>query len=118
VNGLDLGKPYTVQNYPLGSNAATGLPWSPATDGLRNLIGSVGRDGTVTVWATTSTVSGNGDTGADPNKLVAIRDKLKNTGPAVAANANFVTLSSAKFGEVLHGVSFTPGTDAGRDDTH
>ena len=117
-NGLDLGKPYTVQNYPLGSNAATGLPWSPATDGLRNLIGSVGRDGTVTLWATTSTVSGNGDTGADPNKLVAIRDELKNTLPAAAANANFVTLGSARFGEVLRGVSFTPGTNDGRNGTH
>jgi hypothetical protein len=113
---LDLGKPYTVQNYPLGSNAATGLPWSPATDGLRNLIGHVGRDGTVTVWATTSTVSGNGDTGADPNKLVAIQDELKKTGPAIAANAHFVTLRSANFGEVLRGVSFTPGTDVGTND--
>jgi hypothetical protein len=115
-NGLDLGKPYTVQNYPIGSNAATGLPWSPATDGLRNLIGHVGRDGTVTVWATTSTVSGNGDTGADPNKLVAIQDALKKTGPAIAANAHFVTLRSANFGEVLRGVSFTPGTDVGTND--
>ena len=33
-------------------------------------------DGTVTIWAITSTVSGNGDQGADPNKLVAITDGL------------------------------------------
>lgn len=61
-------------------------------------------------------MSGNGDTGADPNKLVAIEDELKNTGPAVAANAHFVTLRSASFGEVLRGVSFTPGTDVGTND--
>ena len=46
--GLNLGVPYTVKNYPTGNNAATGLPWSPATDGLRNLTGHVNRDGTVT----------------------------------------------------------------------
>jgi hypothetical protein len=41
--------------------------WSPATDGLRNLAGRVHRDGTVTIWPITSTVSGSGDRGADPN---------------------------------------------------
>ncbi len=68
--GLDLGQPYTVRGYPTGDNAATGLPWAPATDGLRNLTGQVNRNGTVTIWAITSTVSGSGDQGADPNKLV------------------------------------------------
>ncbi len=46
-------------------------PWSPATDGLRNFTGRVDRDGKVTLWAVTSTVSGNGDIGADPNRLVS-----------------------------------------------
>jgi hypothetical protein len=107
--GLNLGTQYTVPRYPTGSNAATGLPWAPATDGLRSLTGRVEDDGTVTLWAITSTVSGDGDVGADPNKLVVTRDVLKNTGPA--ANEKFVTLRSAGFGEVLRGVSFTPGTD-------
>ena len=71
--------PYTVPGYPTGDNAATGLPWAPATDGLRNITGRVNRDGTVTIWAITSTVSGGGDQGADPNKLVAITDKLAAT---------------------------------------
>jgi len=66
--GLNLGVPYTVKNYPGGQNAATGLPWSPATDGLRNLVGRVNRDGTAMIWAITSTVSGNGDRGADPSE--------------------------------------------------
>lgn len=110
-NGLNLGKPYTVHGYPMGSNAATGLPWSPAADGLRNLTGRVLRDGSVAIWAITSTVSGNGDVGADPNKLVAIRDVLKNTTPAMAARSSFVTIREAEFGEVLRGVSFAPGSD-------
>ena len=109
--GLNLGQPYTVRNYPTGTNAATDLPWSPATDGLRQITGRVDGDGRVTIWAVTSTVSGGGDTGADPDKLVAVRDELSNTIASNAADEHFVTLRSAKFGEVFRGVSFTPGTD-------
>ncbi|AME26983.1 hypothetical protein [Burkholderia sp. PAMC 26561] len=115
VDGLGLGKPYSVHGYPMGSNAATGLPWTPATDGLRNIVGHVGRDGIVTVWATTSTVSGNGDTGADPNRLVAVQDVLKDK--SAAEHLRFVTLRSAGFGEVLRGVALTPGTELG-DNEH
>jgi hypothetical protein len=109
--GLNLGTQYTVPGYPTGSNPATGLPWAPATDGLRSLTGRVEGDGTVTLWAITSTVSGDGDVGADPNRLVVTRDVLKNTTAASATNEKFVTLRTAGFGEVLRGVSFTPGTD-------
>jgi hypothetical protein len=56
-DGLALGVPYTVPGYPGGDNPATGLPWAPATDGLRNITGRVNPDGTVTIWAITSTVS-------------------------------------------------------------
>jgi hypothetical protein len=112
--GLDLGVPYTVAGYPTGTNSATGLPWSPATDGLRNLTGHVNHDGTVTIWAITSTVSGSGDRGADPNKLVAINDQLNAT--SLPAHESFVTLRTARFAEVLRGVSFTPGTDRDDDD--
>jgi hypothetical protein len=108
---LGLGVPYTVAGYPSGSNAATKLPWSPAADGLRNITGRVGRDGKVTIWAITSTISGNGDTGADPNRLVAVEDRLENTDSGVAAQERFHTLRTAKFGEALRGVSFTPGTN-------
>jgi hypothetical protein len=106
--GLNLGTPYTVKGYPTGDNAATGLPWAPATDGLRNVTGRVNRDGSVTIWAVTSTVSGSGDQGADPNKLVAITDDPTATAPG--AHEQFTTVRSAGFGEVLRGVSFTPGT--------
>src|SRR5262249_44215053 len=108
--GLNLGQPYTVAGYPSGTNAATGLPWSPATDGLRNITGRVDPDGTVTIWAVTSTVSGSGDQGADPNRLVSITDDPGAT--ALPAGERFTTADSAGYGEVLRGVSFTPGTGA------
>jgi hypothetical protein len=113
--GLGLGAAYAFpgsQNYPTGINPATGANWAPVTDGLRNITGRVNADGTATIWAVTSTASGNGDPGADPNKLVRITDLLANTNPAVAAGEMFVTVRSAGFGEVLRGVSFTPGTFA------
>jgi hypothetical protein len=107
TGGLDLGAPYSVRGYPTGTNPATGLPWAPATDGLRNITGRVNPNGTVTIWAVTSTVSGDGDQGADPNKLVAVTDKLA----ALTAPAeSFRTVRAAGSGEVLRGVSFTPGT--------
>lgn len=110
TSGLNLGAPYTVSGYPTGNNAATGLPWSPATDGLRNINGQINGDGTVTIWAITSTVSGNGDQGADPNKLVVVTDAL--TATTLPPTESFNTLRTAGFGEVLRGVSFTPGTGA------
>jgi hypothetical protein len=110
TSGLQLGVPYTVHGYPTGTNAATSLPWAPATDGLRNLQGQVNRDGTVTVWAITSTVSGGGDTGADPNRLVVVNDRLANTSTTVAAKERFSIVRQAGFAEVLRGVAFAPGT--------
>ncbi|HSY97326.1 MAG TPA: hypothetical protein VK793_17010, partial [Steroidobacteraceae bacterium] len=101
--GLNLGIPYTVKGYPAGDNAVTGLPWAPATDGLRNITGRVNRNGTVSIWAITSTVSGGGDQGADPNKLVQITDDLAATAPG--AHEQFATVRSAGFGQVLRGVS-------------
>ena len=103
-NGLNLGQPYAVNNYPPSLN--------PATDGLRNLAGRVNTDGTVTLWAITSTVSANGDQGADPNKLVTITDVLANTDPTVAATEKFSTLKTAATGEVLRGVALAPTAGA------
>jgi len=115
-NGLDLGQPYTVPGYPTGLNTGpggTGGPWSPATDGLRALTGRVGRDGVATIWAVTSTVSGSGDTGADPDKLVAITDPVNAT--TLAPWERFRTVRTSKFGQLFRGVSFTPGTDTDSD---
>jgi hypothetical protein len=107
-SGLNLGTPYTVPGYPTGINSATGLPWAPATDGLRNITGRVNPNGTVTIWAVTSTVSGGGDQGADPNKLVEITDKPGATAPA--SGERFQTVVPARYDQVVRGVSFTPGT--------
>jgi hypothetical protein len=119
-NGLDLGTPYSVSpdakgdSYPTGLNttdAGSGLPWSPATGGLRNLTGRVNSNGTVSLWASTSTVSGSGDQGADPNKLVQITDDLGSTSPsAKVAHEKFSTVVQATDGQVVRGVAFTPGS--------
>jgi hypothetical protein len=104
-NGLSIGVPYTVHT-PSG---ATPYP-STAPGGLRNITGRVNGDGTVDLWAITSTLSTSGDQGADPNQLVFITDHLKNTDPAHAAHEQFKILRTAKYGEVLRGVSLTPGS--------
>jgi hypothetical protein len=99
-NGLNLGQQYGIANYPPSLN--------PATAGLRNITCRVNSDGTVTIYAITSTVSTNGDEGADPNKLVMINDVLANTSPAAGASERFTTIETASYGQVLRGVSFTP----------
>jgi hypothetical protein len=108
--GLDLGDPYTVTGYPVGDNAATGLPWAPATDGLRNINGRVDADGTVTIWGVTSTVSGSGDQGADPDQLVSITDRPAAAAPA--SNEQFETVVAPTYAQVVRGVSLTPGSSA------
>jgi hypothetical protein len=108
-SGLSLGTPYyTISGYPTGNNSVTGKPWAPATDGLRNLTGRVNANGSATIWAVTSTVSGSGDQGADPNKLVSITDNLNAT--TLPTSESFSPVDNAGYAEVLRGVSFTPGT--------
>jgi hypothetical protein len=68
---------------------------------------------TVTLYAITSTVSTNGDQGADPNKLVKVSDRLDATtlptgGEDDERVGHFVTIRSAKAGEVFRGVAFAP----------
>jgi hypothetical protein len=101
-DGLNIGVPYSVPNYPTSLN--------PATDGCRNLTGEVNENGTVDIYAVTSTVSTNGDQGADPNKLVKVTDLLKATTLPSGNDffSHFVTIRSAKAGEVLRGVTFAP----------
>jgi hypothetical protein len=102
--GLNLGVPYAVPNNP---TSGPNIYPNPFTDGLRQLTGRVNRDGTVTLYAVTSTVSTAGDQGADPNKIVAITDNLSFTTAtqAAAAEETFTTVRSAVYGEVLRGVA-------------
>jgi hypothetical protein len=101
-NGLDIGVQYSVDNYPSSID--------PATGGCRNIAGRVNRDGTVTIWAITSTVSANGDNGADPNKLVKVTDLISATSVASAGSwlDTFHTVRAARAGEVLRGVALAP----------
>jgi hypothetical protein len=104
-DGLDIGVPYSINHYPTSLN--------PATGGCRNIAGSHNGDGTVTIYAITSTISANGDTGADPNKLVKMTDRASDTTlpPASGDLGHFVTIRSAEAGEVLRGVALAPGDD-------
>ena len=105
-NGLNIGVPYGVPFYPTALN--------PATDGCRGITGKVNRDGTVEIYAVTSTVSPSGDQGADPNKLVKAIDVLDATSLPSPNNPfsffldRFFTLRTARFGEVFRGVDFAP----------
>ncbi len=107
-DGLNIGVPYRVANYPAALD--------PATGGCRNITGQNNDDGTVTIYAVTSTVSSNGDTGADPNKLVKVTDRVSDT-TLPAANSylgRFTTIRSARAGEVFRGIALAPtGSNGG-----
>jgi hypothetical protein len=101
-DGLNIGVPYGIRDYPASIN--------PATGGCRNIAGRHNGDGTVTVFAITSTISANGDTGADPNKLVKVTDRVSDsTLPTSNHLGHFTTIRSAKAGEVFRGVALAPG---------
>jgi hypothetical protein len=109
-DGLNIGVPYSVADYP------TAL--SPATGGCRNITGKVNHDGTVDIYAVTSTLSASGDQGADPNKLVKVTDRLSATTLPAGGDhdrdsslGHFVTLRAARAGEVLRGIAFAPSSD-------
>jgi hypothetical protein len=100
-NGLHIGIPYSVEDYPTALN--------PATGGCRNMTGQQNHDGTVTIFAVTSTVSNSGDQGADPNLLVKVTDRLDATSlPSGDSLGHVKVIRRAKSGEVFRGVSFAP----------
>ena len=115
-DGLNIGMPYSIANYPAALN--------PATDGCRNITGQHNHDGTVTIYAATSTISTNGDQGADPNKLVKVTDLLSATTLPTGDGdhdgddriGHFVTIRSAKAGEVFRGVALAPKDHDDNDD--
>jgi hypothetical protein len=111
-NGLNIGVQYGVDHYPASID--------PATGGCRNITGRVNRDGTATIWAITSTVSANGDNGADPNKLMKVTDLISATTLPSAGSrlGRFETIRSARAGEVFRGVAFAPTRDDDDDRDH
>jgi hypothetical protein len=125
-DGLNIGVPYGVANYPIDLN--------PATGGCRGIAGHVHRDGIVTIYAVTSTISASGDQGADPNLLVKVTDRLdattlpKGDGDKVRDSrkgdrdrdrdsiGHFVTIRSAQAGEVFRGVALAPEDHEGAEE--
>jgi hypothetical protein len=115
-DGLNIGVPYSVRNYPAALD--------PATGGCRNITGRHNGDGTVSIYAVTSTISANGDTGADPNKLVKVTDRVSDTTLPAGDGDNdrddaighFVTIRWAQAGEVFRGVAFAPNSHDQGDD--
>ncbi|HTW79176.1 MAG TPA: hypothetical protein VME23_06530 [Terracidiphilus sp.] len=100
-NGLNLGVPYSVANYPTSIE--------PATGGCRNITGQVNWDGTATIYAITSTISLNGDNGADPNQVVKVVDRISDTQPSTDPLLDtFWTIRPARAGEAYRGVAFAP----------
>ncbi len=83
-------------------------PWPAVTTiGLRNLAGVVNDDGTVTLWAATSTSSASGDNGADPNKVVRITDRVSAT--TLTGNITretFTTIAGPTYGTAYRGVAY------------
>lgn len=105
LKGTLIGSSYTVN----GTGALAGYSLSTTTDGLRNLTGKVNSDGSVTLYAVTSTEGSLlGDSGADPNQVVAINDTLANTSGAAAAGENFTVVDTAALGQVYRGVDVAP----------
>lgn len=101
-DGLNIGVPYSIPWYPAALN--------PATGGCRNIAGRHNEDGTVTIFAITSTISANGDTGADPNKLVKVTDRVSDTTLPAGDDrlGHFMTIRSATAREVFRGVALAP----------
>jgi hypothetical protein len=107
-DGLNIGTPYGVDGYPAELN--------PATGGCRSITGRVRDDGSVELFATTSTISPSGDQGADPNLLVKVIDRLDATTLPSGDSGHdwgepigrFRVIRAARYGEVFRGVDFAP----------
>jgi hypothetical protein len=89
------------------------------TIGLRNLSGLVNKDGTVTLWAATSTSSASGDNGADPNRVVEITDEVAATAlTGQVARETFRSIAGPTYGTVYRGVAYVAAADRDRGFGH
>lgn len=114
-NGL-IGTTYTTS----GTNGGVAGTWPTVTTiGLRDLASRLNADGSVSLFAATSTKSASGDNGADPNEVVTITDLLSAT--SLPAAETFAVFDGPQYGLRYGGVALAavpePGTwgpDAGR----
>jgi hypothetical protein len=105
LKGSLIGSSYTVN----GAGSLAGDSLTTTVDGLRNLTGQVNANGTVTLYAVTSTEGSLlGDAGADPNQIVAITDTLADTQASQVTGENFTVLDTAALGQVYRGVALAP----------
>lgn len=105
LKGSLIGSTYTAN----GTGSLAGQSLSTRVDGLRNLTGSVDSNGTVHLFAVTSTIgSALGDAGADPNQIVEINDNLSATSLAQVSGEDFSVLRTAALGQVYRGVALNP----------
>lgn len=104
---------YTITNG-LGSFSGAGVGGDAGgtstfyTDGIRNLTGKVNANGTVTLYAVTSTVTdagatANWDQGANPDQVVMLTDNLSAT--TAAPGEQFATVETSAEGTVYRGVA-------------
>jgi hypothetical protein len=112
TNGL-IGRSYGPLYDSNGRN-----PWPAVTNvGLRNLAGRLNGDGTVTLWAVTSTTdtnAANTDVGADPNEVVEITDVVAATSATQVANESFSVVASPVYGKVYRGVAYVTSPGKGK----
>jgi len=109
---------YLVQNglnTSFASTAVGGGDGMVYTDGLRNLTGRVNADGTVTLYAVTSTVTNTStnaawDQGANADQIVSLTDTLSNT--RLAGANTFSVVETSTGGEVFRGVALAPSVAA------
>lgn len=105
LQGALIGSTYTVN----GTGSLAGDSLTTTVDGLRNLTGTVNANGTVTLYAVTSTAGSLlGDSGADPNEIVEITDTLADTTATQASGENYTVLDQAALGQVYRGVALAP----------
>jgi hypothetical protein len=109
LKGSLIGSSYTVNGSGGVCGGLSACSLTTTTDGLRNLTGQVNANGTVTLYAVTSTEgSVLGDAGADPNQIVSITDTVADTSAAQAAGENYTVLDTAALGQVYRGVAVAP----------
>ena len=102
------GDPTAGTSYELTAITATVLGGTNLFGGYHGELNLNGHGPTMYAVIVDPSIETEVDQGADPNSLVVITDQLSAT--TLPAGESFTTLKTARSGEVLRGVSFTPGS--------